>query len=108
MISRGGNDTLIGGNGADFANAGGGHDRIELGAGNDRAIAGGGNDVIKDFLGINTVIAGAGNDIVMNGLIDGQYASTVTRSFINCGPGRDTIDDAYPRRIACERIIPRR
>ena len=107
MISRAGDDTLIGGGGSDIANAGRGQDRIEMGAGNDRAIGGPGDDFFFDFLGINAVIAGAGNDHVMNGLIVGEFAHFAKRSFINCGPGRDKISDAYPRRVGCERLLRR-
>jgi hypothetical protein len=108
MIGAAGNDTIIGGLGADTANGGAGRDRIELGAGNDRAIGGPGNDFFFDFLGVNTVIAGPGNDRIMNGLVIGRYAVFAKRSIINCGAGRDTISDAYPKRQWCERILRRR
>ena len=72
--SRGGNDTLVGGDGADAFIGGTGNDTLEGGAGADSLDGGDGDDVLRsrDEFG-DTVACGAGADIA---IIDGADATS--------------------------------
>ncbi|MGD1926395.1 MAG: Hint domain-containing protein [Paracoccaceae bacterium] len=77
-----GNDSLVGGDGADLIYAGSGADTINTGVGADTVYGGAGEDQITDTAGPGDLFAGAGNDqITSGGHNDEQYG----------GDGNDTL-----------------
>lgn len=65
--SRGGDDTIIGGDGDDVVNSGRGNDRIEGGADQDLLRGGQGNDFIYGGDGLDRMIGGSDNDLLHGG-----------------------------------------
>lgn len=95
-----GNDTIIAGNGNNFADGGDGSDVIVLGNGNNSVYGGLGNDTIVAGSGNNTIQAGSGNDyieVVENnsaisaGAGDDSIAVINNHGFIDGGDGFDVI-----------------
>jgi Ca2+-binding RTX toxin-like protein len=79
---EGGNDTLIGGSGADD---------FDGGVGNDLLNGGGGDDVVQGNIGNNWVHGGAGNDTVTGGDGDDVLTGGDGNDFIRAGEGADVI-----------------
>lgn len=95
-----GNDTLIGGSGADrlFGNTqddtidgGGGDDFIVAGIGDDVVNGGAGNDRILGIHDINTIDGGAGNDTIFGGLGDDTIMGGAGDDTLVGNSGNDTI-----------------
>jgi Ca2+-binding RTX toxin-like protein len=92
-----GNDTLIGGNGADHLNGsagndvlagGGGNDELHIDGGSDSADGGDGDDTIAvEESGNATVTGGAGNDVLS---VRAYYAPTINLRF-DGGAGNDRV-----------------
>jgi hypothetical protein len=57
-----GNDSLVGGGGADFINGGAGKDKINGGPGADLLFGGGADDLLVGAAGVDSVFGGAGDD----------------------------------------------
>jgi Ca2+-binding RTX toxin-like protein len=66
----GGDDTLTGSAGADYANLGNGDDSAEMGAGSDIALGGTGDDTIAGDNGADSLFGGEGDDILSGDLGD--------------------------------------
>jgi len=77
-----GNDTVLGGSGADSIFGGAGNDSLSGGVGNDTILGGDGNDSIDGGVGNNSLSGGDGNDTI----IGGTSADT-----IDGGNGNDSI-----------------
>gem|GEM_PF-5325858 len=100
-----GNDTITGGLGIDFINAGSGddsmlgvdgNDTLLGGSGNDFLNGGGGVDSISGEAGLDTITGGAGNDILSGGddndtLIETGTVSIVMTNASLTGNGTDTL-----------------
>lgn len=75
VFGRGGNDSIITGNGNDLVFGGGGNDIISSDAGNDEVHGGDGNDTISVVGGTNTLNGDAGDDeflyVSANDTVDG-------------------------------------
>jgi Ca2+-binding RTX toxin-like protein len=81
--TRGRNDSLFGGRGADRLYGAGGKDRLFGDRGNDALYGGAGADVIAGGSGRDRLRGGPGNDTIR--------ASDGRRDTVNCGPGRDRV-----------------
>ncbi len=97
--ARGGDDTLIGGDGRDELNGDEGNDIINAGDGNDFMNGGRGNDTINAGAGLFDNIRGSSGIDTVNGDVgfdmiafDGNLATdTITVTLNNLGPGRGTV-----------------
>jgi hypothetical protein len=113
IIAGGGNDTVYGGDGNDVIFGDGkGASRV---AGNDHIYAGNGDDSVMSGYGADTLYLGAGNDgssslgsaVVYGGpgndgiVVNKKFAR---HSFVDCGPGRDSVLPAIVRHHHCEII----
>ncbi|MGB5868620.1 MAG: Hint domain-containing protein, partial [Albidovulum sp.] len=83
VFSRGGNDTLIGGSGADDLRAGDGDDYIDGGDGGGNLEGGDGND---------TIIGGAGDEDISGNTGDDSLVGGGGSDWITDGTGQDTIE----------------
>ncbi len=86
----GGDDTLIGGAGADSIGGSGGADFIVGGGGADSLLGGNGNDTISAGPGADTIIGGSGGDVI--DLAEASQGADVL-SFSSIGDGSVDIDD---------------
>ncbi|MQY41624.1 hypothetical protein GG681_03145 [Epibacterium sp. SM1969] len=67
LIGEGGDDTILGGNGRDFIQAGTDNDMVRGGNGADRILGNEGNDVLRGGFGRDTLNGGEGNDRIYGG-----------------------------------------
>lgn len=98
---KGGNDTIIGGNGLDLIDGGAGHDVIYgdtpglselLGLGGaDILLGGDGNDKLYGQTGNDTLLGGNGNDSLYGGVGDDLLVDTVGNDLFDGGAGNDTV-----------------
>jgi len=71
VLGNGGNDTLIGGVGADYLDAGSGNDTVTGGGGADQILAGAGDDIVRvNDQVADSVDCGAGSDIAVADPVD--------------------------------------
>lgn len=80
-----GNDTVVGGTGADSVDTGAGNDSLAGGAGSDTLSGGDGDDTLAGGAAADTLTGGAGNDVFVIGASDGSDS-------IVGGMGNDTLD----------------
>lgn len=93
MDGRGGNDELIGGDGADTLSGGDGNDQITGGKGADMIFGGSGNDVIEAFGDGDIIDGGINFDIVNYNGMARAYVTSQNSLFASIGLGStaDTI-----------------
>lgn len=87
----GGNDTLIGGLGADILRGGAGNDQLFGGAGADLLLGEAGNDTLDGGDGDDTLDGGEGNDQLMGGAGRDLLSGGAGNDLLNGGDGDDTL-----------------
>ena len=87
----GGDDTLTGSAGADYANLGSGDDQADLGAGADIALGGKGDDTIAGGNGADALFGSAGNDSLSGNLGDDTLRGEDDNDVLIGGTGADVL-----------------
>ena len=87
----GGDDTLTGSAGADYANLGSGDDQADLGAGADIALGGKGDDTIAGGNGADALYGSAGNDSLSGNLGDDTLRGEDDNDVLIGGTGADVL-----------------
>jgi Ca2+-binding RTX toxin-like protein len=90
IIGTGGNDTLIGADGADTITGGAGNDIINGAESTDTIIGGAGNDTLDGDAGADILSGGAGNDIFSVD-DDADFVSLASPEVVDGGDGTDTL-----------------
>ncbi len=88
---QGGNDSLTGSTGDDYARLGDGDDSASLGAGDDIIHAGTGSDSVAGGDGHDTVLAGDGRDTIFGGAGDDMLAGEAGADLITGSAGADSL-----------------
>lgn len=88
---RGGNDTLTGSSGADFADLGAGDDQAQLGAGNDIVRGGTGEDQIAGGTGNDLILGEDGHDTLIGNLGDDNLQGLYGDDVVLGGTGADQV-----------------
>ncbi|MCV6592618.1 MAG: hypothetical protein OIF48_06685 [Silicimonas sp.] len=91
--TRGGNDTMIGGSGADTFFAASGDDHVSAGAGHDVLVGDAGDDTLLGGAGSDTIIGDAGADSMDGG--EGSDRYTIAEGDLVTDTGGAGYDEAY-------------
>lgn len=92
LVAGPGNDTLLGGSGADYFVDTEGQNVFKGGAGNDLFFGGDGHDSIQGDAGDDQIYAGGGNDTLLGGDGNDVLIGQAGRDVLTPGAGNDQVD----------------